>query len=139
MIGRIEPDVNRTRNLLIWSQTRYHCATDPLVTICPTAISGYLSNIEALSGNNYGKWRDQLDILLGVTDLDYALRVDAPAALTSQSTSEEKAAYEKWDRSNCVSLKIIKGSITFDIQGGVEDSDNARIPCLCRRIIPNLI
>ena len=25
----IEPDVNRTRNLLIWSQTRYHCATDP--------------------------------------------------------------------------------------------------------------
>ncbi|AES92606.1 hypothetical protein MTR_4g131890 [Medicago truncatula] len=27
----IEPDVNRTRNLLIWSQTRYHCATDPVV------------------------------------------------------------------------------------------------------------
>ena len=26
-----EPDVNRTRNLLIWSQTRYHCATDPVV------------------------------------------------------------------------------------------------------------
>ena len=25
----LEPDVNRTRNLLIWSQTRYHCATDP--------------------------------------------------------------------------------------------------------------
>jgi hypothetical protein len=29
MIGVFEPDVNRTRNLLIWSQTRYHCATDP--------------------------------------------------------------------------------------------------------------
>ena len=26
-----EPDVNRTRNLLIWSQTRYHCATDPFL------------------------------------------------------------------------------------------------------------
>ena len=23
--------MNRTRNLLIWSQTRYHCATDPLM------------------------------------------------------------------------------------------------------------
>jgi hypothetical protein len=22
-----DPDVTRTRNLLIWSQTRYHCAT----------------------------------------------------------------------------------------------------------------
>ncbi len=32
--GIIEPDVNRTRNLLIWSQTRYHCATDPLMEIC---------------------------------------------------------------------------------------------------------
>jgi hypothetical protein len=31
----IEPDVNRTRNLLIWSQTRYHCATDPTVTKVP--------------------------------------------------------------------------------------------------------
>ena len=31
----IEPDVNRTRNLLIWSQTRYHCATDPLVNLVP--------------------------------------------------------------------------------------------------------
>nr|PNR45144.1 hypothetical protein PHYPA_014915 [Physcomitrium patens] len=29
----VEPDVNRTRNLLIWSQTRYHCATDPLMEI----------------------------------------------------------------------------------------------------------
>ncbi|KAJ0010095.1 hypothetical protein Pint_34480 [Pistacia integerrima] len=28
-----EPDVNRTRNLLIWSQTRYHCATDPLIVL----------------------------------------------------------------------------------------------------------
>ena len=28
-----EPDVNRTRNLLIWSQTRYHCATDPVVMV----------------------------------------------------------------------------------------------------------
>jgi len=32
VLFKIEPDVNRTRNLLIWSQTRYHCATDPLMT-----------------------------------------------------------------------------------------------------------
>ena len=30
----IEPAVNnRTRNLLIWSQTRYHCATDPVINL----------------------------------------------------------------------------------------------------------
>ena len=34
-----EPDVNRTRNLLIWSQTRYHCATDPMACL-PTTKRG---------------------------------------------------------------------------------------------------
>ena len=29
----LEPDVNRTCNLLIWSQTHYHCATNPFL-IC---------------------------------------------------------------------------------------------------------
>ena len=33
MVRGFEPDVNRTRNLLIWSQTRYHCATDPAVPL----------------------------------------------------------------------------------------------------------
>ena len=26
----LESNVNQTRNLLIWSQTRYHCAIDPI-------------------------------------------------------------------------------------------------------------
>ena len=29
-LRKIDPDVIRTRNLLIWSQTRYRCATEPL-------------------------------------------------------------------------------------------------------------
>ena len=28
-VSRNEPNVNQTRNLLIWSQTRYLCAMDP--------------------------------------------------------------------------------------------------------------
>ena len=31
IIKKPEPDVIRTRNLLIWSQTRYRCATGPLI------------------------------------------------------------------------------------------------------------
>ena len=27
-----DPDVSRTRSLLIWSQTRYHCATESSTT-----------------------------------------------------------------------------------------------------------
>ena len=29
----IDPDVTRTRSLLIWSQTRYHCATESTQSI----------------------------------------------------------------------------------------------------------
>ena len=45
---RTDLDVIRTRNLLIWSQTRYRCATKSIVTnvICPEAtISSYIINL----------------------------------------------------------------------------------------------
>ncbi|KAK3027621.1 hypothetical protein RJ639_042374 [Escallonia herrerae] len=93
----------------------------------PAAITGYLSSIESLSGTNFRKWKEQISIILGVMDLDYALRVDAPAALTAESSTEQKAAYEKWERSNCISLMIMKGSITTAIRGAIPDSDNAKL------------
>ncbi|KAK2990326.1 hypothetical protein RJ640_003598 [Escallonia rubra] len=60
-------------------------------------------------------------------DLDYALRVDAPAALTAESSTEQNAAYEKWEHSNRISLMIMKGSITTAIRGAIPDSDNAKL------------
>ncbi|KAK3024423.1 hypothetical protein RJ639_043381 [Escallonia herrerae] len=60
-------------------------------------------------------------------DLDYALRVDAPAALTAESSTEQKAAYEKWERSNRIFLMIMKGFITTAIRGVIPDSDNAKL------------
>ncbi|KAK3032400.1 hypothetical protein RJ639_036417 [Escallonia herrerae] len=93
----------------------------------PAAITGYLSSIESLSGTNFRKWKEQISIILGVMDLDYALRVDAPAALTAESSIEQKAAYEKWERSNRISLMIMKGSITTAIRGAIPDSDNAKL------------
>ncbi|KAK3019178.1 hypothetical protein RJ639_004727 [Escallonia herrerae] len=91
------------------------------------AITGYLSSIESLSGTNFRKWKEQISIILEVMDLDYALRVDAPAALTAESSTEQKAAYEKWERSNRISLMIMKGSITTVIRGAIPDSDNAKL------------
>ncbi|KAK2981689.1 hypothetical protein RJ640_013087 [Escallonia rubra] len=60
-------------------------------------------------------------------DLDYALRVDASAGLTAESSTEQKAAYEKWERSNRISLMIMKGSITTAIRGAIPDSDNVKL------------
>ncbi|KAG6487838.1 hypothetical protein ZIOFF_056574 [Zingiber officinale] len=59
-------------------------------------------------------------------DLDYAFWVNKPTPLSDTSTQDEKSAYEKWERSNRLSLMIMKGSISSDIRGGMPDFENAK-------------
>ncbi|KAK3019735.1 hypothetical protein RJ639_004469 [Escallonia herrerae] len=68
-----------------------------------------------------------ISIILGVMDLDYALRVNAPAAHMAESSTKQKTAYENWEHSNCKSLMIMKGSSTTAIHRAILDSDNAKI------------
>jgi hypothetical protein len=91
-----------------------------------TSNTGYLSGIEPLTGTNFSTWRDQVKLTLGVMDLDHALRTDPPAALTDASKSDQKRAYEQWERSNRMSLMIIKNSISVAIRGAIPDSENAK-------------
>ncbi|KAK4486906.1 hypothetical protein RD792_006215 [Penstemon davidsonii] len=79
-----------------------------------SSISANISSIPVLSGTNYKKWREHVMIVLGCMDLDHALRVDRPAAQTSESTADQKTAFEKWEQSNRMSLMIMKLSI-FEI------------------------
>ena len=91
----------------------------------PTAITSYWSGIEQLSGANFKKWKEQIGIVLGCMDLDYALREPTPTKPTYESTNEQQVLYEKWERFNCMSLMIMKGSITPAICGAILDLDNA--------------
>ncbi|GJZ92341.1 hypothetical protein Tco_0664406 [Tanacetum coccineum] len=91
-----------------------------------TSNIGYLSRIEPLIGINFSKLRDQVKLTLGVMDLDHAHRIDLSAALTTASTSDQKHAYEQWERSNRMSLMIIKNSISIAIRGAIPDSKNAK-------------
>ena len=54
-------------------------------------------------------------------DLDLALRMEQPPSLTDFSTSDEKKNYEKWDRSNRMSLMIIKRGIPEAFRGMVSE------------------
>nr|XP_017231262.1 PREDICTED: uncharacterized protein LOC108205733 [Daucus carota subsp. sativus] len=92
----------------------------------PTSLTNYFAHIEPLSGSNFKKWKEQIDLTLGVTTLDYAIRVAKPAAITAQSSAEQKADYEKWEHSNRVSLMLLKGSITSAIRGAIPESENAK-------------
>ncbi|GAV85478.1 UBN2_2 domain-containing protein, partial [Cephalotus follicularis] len=82
--------------------------------------------VELLNGTNFLTWKEQIGIVLGVMDLDHALRIGTPPAIAAQSTIEQRAAYEKWERSNRMSLMIMKSSIFVAIQRAIPDSNDAK-------------
>ncbi|KAI3751204.1 hypothetical protein L2E82_22252 [Cichorium intybus] len=87
--------------------------------------TGLLSNIDPLNGMNYSSWIEQVKIALGVMELDFALRVDRSSPLTDKSTTDEKCVFDLWERSNRMSLMIIKNSISSAIRGAIPNSEIA--------------
>ena len=73
-----------------------------------STISANINSIHVLSGTNFKTWKENLMIVLGCMDLDLALRVGQLAAPTDESFLEEKRDFERWDRSNRMSLMIVK-------------------------------
>ena len=96
------------------------------IIISASSISANVNNIPVLNGTNFKKWKEHVIIVLGCMDLDYALRVDRPSDLTSVSTAEQRSAMEKWERSNRMSLMIMKHSILETIRGAIPEETQAK-------------
>ncbi|GAV57329.1 UBN2_2 domain-containing protein [Cephalotus follicularis] len=95
-------------------------------TLSQSVISKNLFGVEPLNMTNFLTWKEQIGFVLGVMDLDHALQTDTPATITAQNTIEQKAAYEKWERSNRMSLMIMNSSISITIRGAIPDSHNTK-------------
>ena len=91
-----------------------------------SSISANVNNILVLNGTNFKKWKEHIIIVLGCMDLDYALRKDHPADLTGASTTKQRAAIEKWERSNRMSLMIMKHTIPEAIRGAILEESQAK-------------
>ena len=72
-----------------------------------------------LNGTNFKTWHEKLHIVLGVIDLDLALRVSSHAPLTVESSSDEKRDIEMWEKSNRMCLMIIKKAILEAFKGTI--------------------
>ncbi|XP_010546415.1 PREDICTED: uncharacterized protein LOC104818495 [Tarenaya hassleriana] len=59
-------------------------------------------------------------------DLDLALRVNEPAALTDASSDDDKKNFERWDRSNRMCLMIMKRAISEIFKGSIAKGANAK-------------
>ncbi|XP_038895752.1 uncharacterized protein LOC120083916 [Benincasa hispida] len=78
----------------------------------------------ALSGANFKTWKEDIELFLGLMDLDLALRMDRPIS-TPDNPNDTKI--KKWDRSNRMSLMIIKRSIPRVYQNLIVESMNAKV------------
>ena len=85
-------------------------------------ITASINSIPMLNGTNFKTWHENLHIVLGVMDLDLALRVSSPAPLTVESSSNEKRDIERWEKSNHMCLMIIKKVIPEAFMGTISET-----------------
>ena len=78
-----------------------------------------ICDVPELRGDNYKIWKERTLLHLGCKDIDYAIRKDEPP-------SEDTVLYEKWERSNRLSIMFIKTKISDGIRGSLEHYDNVR-------------
>ncbi|KAL9659397.1 hypothetical protein QQ045_024203 [Rhodiola kirilowii] len=79
------------------------------------------NNIPMLNANNLKDWKETMLIYLGCMDLDLALRIPRSDDLTDASNDADEVYLEKWDRSNRMSLMIIKCGIPEAFRGATTD------------------
>ncbi|CAN6460017.1 unnamed protein product [Victoria cruziana] len=65
-------------------------------------------------------------IVMGCMDLDHAFRTDQPQAPTSESSRDDKLDFERWKRSNRMSLMIMMRTIPEDLRGAITESMSAK-------------
>ncbi|CAN6465300.1 unnamed protein product [Victoria cruziana] len=59
---------------------------------------------------------------MGCMDLDHAFRTDQPQAPTSESSRDDKLDFERWERSNRMSLMIMMRTIPEDLRGAITEN-----------------
>ena len=92
----------------------------------PANVTANINLIPMLTGSNFKSWQKNLLIVLGFMDLDLAIRKNAPAPLTAESTSDKKREIERWERSNRMCLMIMKKSIPEAFRGTISVCRNFR-------------
>ncbi|RVW85479.1 Copia protein [Vitis vinifera] len=77
-------------------------------------------------GRYFKIWKERILLQLGCMDIDYAIRKDEPHKITDTTTPEQILLYERWEKSNCLSVMYIKTKISAGIRGSIEQHENVR-------------
>ena len=97
-----------------------------IVVIQPVNIYDFKCDIPELRGDKYKVWKERILLHLGWMDIECIIRKDKPDPITETSTAEAVCLYDKWERSNRLSVMFIKTKIFVGIRGSVEQIDKVK-------------
>ena len=87
-------------------------------------LSTQVNGIPMLNGSNFKIWKENVEIVLSYMELDLALRMERPTS-TSENLNEDNI--EKWERSNRLSLMLMKHSILEAFRGSITEKSLLKI------------
>ncbi|CAL8121719.1 unnamed protein product [Prunus armeniaca] len=99
------------------------CLKIPIVLNTPSI---NFSQIETLTGSNFKRWKFDLDIALGMSNIDYAITQDEPTKPVTNSRVEVKMVHEAWRMVNKVCLLVMKKTMKEALFGGVPKTNSAK-------------
>ena len=93
-----------------------------LVIFCAIllSISDIRCEVPELGGDNFKIWKERILLQLGCMDIDYVIKKDEPHKITDTNTPDEILLYERWEKSNRLSVMYIKTKISTGIRGSIE-------------------
>ncbi|KAH7574473.1 hypothetical protein JRO89_XS03G0300600 [Xanthoceras sorbifolium] len=85
-----------------------------------------MKELDDLDYDTWTQWKLEVEVILGMMDLDLALREDKPSTPTETSLPEEKSKYEKWEKSNSLSLLLMRSKMSNYVRSFVPGSENVK-------------
>ena len=86
-------------------------------------LSAQVNGIPMLNWSNFKIWKENVEIVLNCMESDLALRIERP---TSTPENLNEANIEKWERSNRLSLMLMKRTILEAFMGSITERANAK-------------
>ncbi|XP_050877576.1 uncharacterized protein LOC127081356 [Lathyrus oleraceus] len=77
------------------------------------------------NGLNYADWSEKIQFQLGFMDLDMTLIMDdKPTTITEDSIEDERSLFEAWERSNRLSLNLMRMTMDENIKPFIPNTKN---------------
>ena len=92
----------------------------------PVALHSQAMSMIKFNGLNFTEWSEQIQFHLGVLNLDLSLVNEKSAALTANSSADERSFHDAWERSNRLSLMFMRMTIASNIKATIPNTENAR-------------